>query len=394
MSTKKFRCGISKIVEQNTDWLTNHDIALVCNSASVNEKGQHSSLLLSKIKNCRLHCIFSPEHGFNLNLKAGEFVPHSVHAKTNIPIYSLYGKTRKPTARILKNIDTIIFDIQGLATRTYTYLSTLQLVMSSAAQYNKKIIVADRPVPLPAVSDGPILIRSHKSFVGMAKVPMAYGMTYGETALWFKKNIPIKIDLKIGKMTGYHRENKPRVGWPEWIPPSPQIRNWESACCYPATVFCEAMPSLDNGRNTARAFQVVGAPWIKASAFARKMRNMRLPGINFKPIKYKSMFGPYNGQTLNGLLLSVTDPASFRPILTAVSIISVLQELHGYKRVWQSYKTRTDFFDKLFGTDKIRKSLMLGEPPRTIAIRWRKDLSDFRLTRKSCMIYHSRKRGS
>jgi len=328
-----------------------------------------------------------PEHGFFGQAKAGELCNNAKHPQWKIPIFSLYGTTRKPTPAMMKNIDTIVFDIQDIGARPYTYVSTLRFVLEAASEQRKEVIVADRPVPLPRVTDGPVLEEKFSSFVAMIPAPMSYGMTPGETAFWLKDALDLKLKLRVAEMRGYGREPDRGKDWPPFIPPSPAILSWESATCFPATVFCEAFPSIDCGRRTARPFQLVGAKWTRGKEIAEFLSCLQLPGVKFRPETYKCRSSGRKPVTLDGIRILVTDRNSFRPILTAVSIIHCLQQLYGKDRIWSRTDARPAWFDKLFGTDKVRLALLDGDDGRTIAAHWTKDLAVFDKSRQGSLLY-------
>jgi len=378
-----FLPGIDTLLSQQKKWIAGKRIGLVTHTAAVDSKGWLSAERLHREAN--LKCIMGPEHGFFGKAGAGKKCSDARHPTWNIPIFSLYGETRKPTSAMLKKVDTIVFDIQDIGARCYTYVSTLRLVLEAAAENKKRVIVADRPIPLPSVTDGPVLDDKFSSFVSMVKTPMSYGMTPGETALWLKNTLGLKLDLKIAQMQGYCRQPERGEDWPSFIPPSPAIVSWESATCFPATVFCEALVSIDCGRKSCLPFQILGAEWTKGAEVAGFLSELKLPGVKFIPHTYNSRPRDRKPLIINGVWIRVTDRNVFKPILTAVSMIHCLQELYGKNRLWKA--ARQDWFDKLFGTDSVRLALLDGEYGRTISARWQKDLSLFNRTRQSLLLY-------
>ncbi|MDD4869945.1 MAG: DUF1343 domain-containing protein [Kiritimatiellae bacterium] len=383
----EFSPGIDVLLSQKQKWLSGKRVGLVSHSAAVDSRGCLSADRLHKEAN--LTCLMGPEHGFFGKAGAGEFLNDAKHPSWNIPIFSLYGETRKPTRKMLTKVDTIIFDIQDIGARPYTFVSTLRYVLEAAAENDKEVIIADRPIPLPTITDGPVTEAGFSSFVAMVPTPMSYGMTPGETALWLKKNLNLKLNLKIAEMQSYFRSSERGDDWSPFIPPSPAIISWESATCFPVTVFCEGLTAIDCGRKTCLPFQLIGAKWIKGMEVAGFLSQLKLSGVKFIPHRYNSCPCGKKQIIIDGIWISVTDRNIFKPILTAVSIINCLQELYGKNRVWDKKTTRIDWFDKLFGTDTVRIALLDGDNPLAIANRWQTGLGTFNKSRRNCLIYNS-----
>jgi uncharacterized protein YbbC (DUF1343 family) len=214
-------------------------------------------------------------------------------------------------------------------------------------------------------------------------------MTPGETALWLRRSLGLDVSLRVARMAGYAREPGRRPDWPPWIPPSPSIVSWESAMCFHATVFFEALPGIDHARRTALPFQCVGAPWTRGRELEEFLEDLRLPGVRFHAHRYASRPPTGRGRVLDGIRLTVTDADAFRPALCGVSIVHALQRLYGRNRVWVRGEARPDFFDKLFGARSVREAILDGEAPRSVAARWMRDLARFRRTRAACRLYET-----
>ena len=382
---KRFLPGVDVLLGKHTDWLKNKQIGLVSHLPAVNIDGITSAERIRNESGGRLAALFGPEHGFLNTGNAGKPIPNRRHPYWRIPVYSLYGKNRKPTAAMFKNLDVIIMDIQDIGARPYTYVSTLRFVLERADELNKPVIIADRPIPLPRVIDGPMLDPAFECFVGCVRTPMSYGMTPGEIALWLKADIGLTLDLRIARMQGYMRQPYREPNWPPWLPPSPGIRSWEAAACYLATVFTEALPSIDNGRSSNLAFQLIGAAWMKSKSVCERLSDMALPGVAFYPHPFQSSTHAHSDLVLDGMRIVMRNPTIFRPVLTSIAIIFCLQTLYGINKVWKG--ARKDFFDKLYGTDSVRKALMDGDNPRQVQRRWIFHQRAFRHTRKSFLLY-------
>lgn len=387
---QRFLCGLDVLLRRHKKWIAGRRVGLVSHLAATTANGMTSAERLWREPGVRLAALFGPEHGFFGLAGAGETVARQRHPAWRLPMYSLYGAARKPTPAMLRGLDTLIVDLQDLGARPYTYGSTLRTVLEAAAAGGQTVIVADRPIPLPRILDGPPLDPAFASFVGLLPAPMCYGMTPGETALWLRRELGLSVDLRVAPLRGYRRQPGRDADWPPWIPPSPGIRAWETARCYLSTVFTEAMPHISNGRGTALVFQVVGAPWIVGRALCERLEALRLPGAAFYAHPFQPTVGPYAGRTLDGVRIVARDPAVFHPVRVSVALMAALQTLYGRKRVWAAAGCRPDFFDRLYGGDTVRKALEDGETAAAIAARWQPARRAFARRRRDVLLYPPR----
>ncbi|MBA4389293.1 MAG: DUF1343 domain-containing protein, partial [Verrucomicrobia bacterium] len=311
MTHARFRTGIESVADTHPALLKGQRVGLVSHPAAITSSGIATLDLLASACGGRLTALFGPEHGYYGAATAGETVAQSRHRRLGIPIFSLYGKHRKPTPAMLARVDTLVVDLQDLAARPYTYVSTLRLALEAAAEAGKRVIVADRPIPLPNVIDGPVAEEPLSSFVAMVPFPVAYGMTQGEAARAIAKSLDINVDLHVGKMAGYGRDWERQPEWPDWIPPSPGIKSWESATCYTSTVWCEALPSIDYGRGTALQFRVIGAKWMKGAQVSEYMNGLKLAGVSFSPHPYYPAMYSGGAELLDGVRMHVSDGDAF-----------------------------------------------------------------------------------
>jgi uncharacterized protein YbbC (DUF1343 family) len=386
MNDNPFQYGIDTLLRDHPDWLRGRRIGLVAHAASVGTQGAHSALLLRESGHA-LSCLFGPEHGFKGKRGAGESVQDETHPEYHIPVYSLYGDARKPTSEMLREVDTMVFDLQDLGVRCYTYVSTLRYVLEAAAENGKSVVVADRPVPLANTVDGPMLDEPLESFVGCVPAPLVYGMTPAETAKWLVRELRLSVDLQVAPMKGYRRESSRPKSWPAWIPPSPGIRSWDSGICYPITVLYEALPAFDHGRRTGRPFQLVGSPWMNSQIVCDALDEAKWTGVRFIPAAYQAMGGRHKGQRVEGFRIKVTQPDAFRPVEIGIGIVRVLQDLYGSGWIWSQPGTRSDFFDLLLGTASCREALQEEHSPAAIAASWSRRTAEFRSSRESCLLY-------
>jgi beta-N-acetylhexosaminidase len=288
---------------------------------------------------------------------------------------------------MFEGIELIICDLQDLGARCYTYLATLKNMLVACAERNLPVIVADRPIPLPSTVDGPMLQPELESFVAPHNLPLCTGMTPGETAQWLQHDMQLDLDLQIAPMQGWERDGRRGADWPDFIPPSPGIRTWESGQTYLVTVFTEALPDIDVGRGTGMAFRLIGAPWLQSSVFCQQMGNFQLPGIAFYPYRYIAGTPPHAGQELDGIRLSVTDTGKFMPVTCAVHILDVLQQLRGKEKLWGAQGSRPEWFDKLYGTTTTRESLQLSASPQEITAAWSMEQQEFNHSRQRFLLY-------
>jgi len=232
-----------------------------------------------------------------------------------------------------------------------------------------------------------VLEPAHLSFVGPAEMAMSTGMTPAESALWLAKTLGLNVDLQVVPMHGYGRDCGPAADWPEFVPPSPGIRTWESGMTYLATVFSEALPGIDVGRGTNLAFRMLGAPWLHAEAFCERMNGCGLAGVRFHPHRYVAGVLPYAGRELDGVRITVTDPACFHPVTTSVYALHTLAQLHGAARVWRHKGVRPQWFDRLYGTATVREALLKGLSPDEIVSAWQVGNRGFAASRRKALLY-------
>ena len=379
--------GIEILKSTSFRLLKNCRVGLLSHQAAVMKNGATSAQCLRCARGVNLVALYGPEHGFFGQASAGEHTASRIHPDWDIPVYSLYGEFRKPTREMLKELDVMVCDLQDIGVRCYTYLATLRNMLEACAEADVEVIVTDRPIPLPKVVDGPMLDERFASFVAPCSLPMVYGMTPAEVAQWMVKKLSLNVKLTVIPMEGWTRTD---AGWegtrPDWVPPSPGIKTWETAMTYSATVFSEALPGIDCGRGTNLAFRVLGAPWICAEECCQVLMKLKMAGITFNPYRYVAGVAPYQGIELDGIRLCVTDPAAFRPVKTSVLILETLASLYGMKCVWKHEGVRLEWFDKLYGTDMTRQSVQVGQGA-LLPRQWAVASKTFMKERQEVLIY-------
>ena len=384
---QEFSLGIDVLLASHRSWLTGRRVALLSHQAAVCGNGATSAQRLHRELGKGLVALFGPEHGFLGQAGAGVPTYTRQHPDWKIPVYSLYGACRKPTPAMLRRVEVVVCDLQDLGARCYTYLASLRNMLEAASENGVQVVIADRPIPLPNIVDGPVLEPGHASFVGPAAMTMATGMTQAEAALWLQQSLGIKVDLQIVRMQAWARDGRRGADWPEFVPPSPGIRTWESGMTYLATVFSEAMPGIDVGRGTNLAFRTLGAPWLRAQNFCERMNDRGLAGVRFHPHCYVAGVPPYAGRELDGVRISVTDPARFHPVAASVHVLHELATMYGPARVWRHKGVRPGWFDQLYGTSTVRQALQRGAPPGEIVATWQNRSRGFAASRKNMLLY-------
>ncbi len=378
-----FTIGFDRLIQEQSERLRGKRVGLLAHPASLCANGDWSPQRLRDWGGAELAALFGPEHGLYGEGGAGDRVDSSRHPRWDIPIYSLYGEHRTPTASMLDGLDVLIVDLQDLAVRCYTFVSTLRRVLLAADLAGLPVIVTDRPVPFPATLDGPMPGQGCESFVCEVAAPFVYGMTPSEAARWIATRESPGLDLQTIPMAGAARDPQRPVGAPPWVPPSTGIRSWETAWCYPITVFTEALPALDCDRRGLLPFQVLGAPWMDGERVARKINAVAPSGVRVTPHEYVSA----DGVLLRGIRFVVTDATLFRPVATGFLALQALQDLYGQEVLWSAPGTRPEFFDQLCGSPTPRAALIEGVPIAELEAQWQQDRATFKAERNECLLY-------
>ncbi len=319
----------------------------------------------------RVKSVFAPEHGFLADIAAGADVPSASDPRSRLPIHSLYGPTKKPTAEMLRGLDVLVFDIQDTGARFYMFLYTMALAMEAAAEHSLPFIVLDRPNPIGGVKiEGPLLRPEFASFVGMYPIPIRTGMTIGELALLFNAEFGIAADLRVIPLDGWMRS----MCWDrtalKWVAPSPNIPSPNTALLYPGTCLLEGT-NVSEGRGTSDPFGTLGAPWIDPVSLADTLRSGGLPDVSFEPARFTPTTSKHCGATCGGVQILVTDRETYAPVLTGLKIIEVIHGL--WPREFEFTASAPGdrfFFDLLAGDDSIRLATLSGKSAETIASGW------------------------
>ncbi len=350
--------------EGQVDELKGKKIGLITNHTGVDSQMRSTIDLFLSTSGVRLAALFAPEHGLTGQAYAFEEVADKKGPK-GIPVYSLHGKTRRPTAEMFQGIDVLIYDIQDIGCRSYTYTTTLFYVMEEAARQGIPVIVLDRPNPINGlIVDGPMLEKKWRSFIGYVNVPYCHGMTIGELAGYFNDKYRIGCKLKVVKMRGWNRAMSFADTGLTWIPTSPYIPEPDTPHFYATTGLLGELSLVDIGIGYTLPFKVVGAPWIKASQFAQKLNEQKLPGAFFMPFHYRPFYGAHKGKDCQGVMIVVTDSKSYRPVSTQYMILGLLKNLYPKQvaaKLNSLAPSKKELFCKASGNDEMF-NLLRQEP--------------------------------
>ncbi len=300
-----------------------------------------------------LHCLFAPEHGIRGDVQAGEKVANTTDARTGATVYSLYGKTA-PWSEVLPLLDAVAYDIQDVGARFYTYIYTLLDAMRAAAEYDKEVIVFDRPNPLGGRVEGAILQSGFESGVGKCRIPTRYGLTPGEFAEYINEKEKINCRLTVVPLVGYDRSRFYDDGDLAWISPSPNLPTLDSCFCYVGTCLAEGT-NLSEGRGTTRPFELLGAPWLDNEAIAREMNARQYGGVRLRPCFFTPTFSKYHGELCRGLQLHVYDRHEFSPFEYGVRLFDLIRKTHDEFEFRAPDDKGRSFFDLLLGSDEFRQ---------------------------------------
>ena len=378
---EKIELGLSILLTEKRDWIRGRSIGLITNHTGVDATLQSNYRLLAETPECQLSAIFTPEHGLwgavqdgvAINSRGEVTSPLRGENPMSVPIFSLYGQSMRPTADQLQGIDLLIYDMQDVGVRYYTYISTMLHAIEAADDCGIEFIVADRPNPITcATVEGPMLESGSESFVGIHTIPVRYGLTIGELATLLKAERVPSCQLKVAWMQGYQREMWFDYTGLQWVPPSPNMPTLTTATIYPGLCLFEGT-NMSEGRGTTKPFEYIGAPWCNGERWAEQLNDCQLPGVRFRPVVFTpapvSETTKHARQTCGGVAIHITDRKCFRPIETAIQMLSTLTTEYS-----DNFAFLDAHFDKLAGNSWLRDALLNGESVDTIQARWMQEL--------------------
>jgi uncharacterized protein YbbC (DUF1343 family) len=380
------KLGVEVLLEEKLDLVKGKRVGLITNPTGVSSHLESTIDLLYNHPDVDLVALFGPEHGVRGDVMGGEKISNFVDKKTSVPVYSLYGKTRKPTPEMLKDVDVLIYDIQDIGSRAYTYIYTMAMGMKAAAEQGKAFIVLDRPNPLGGnLIEGPVLDPEFKSFIGLYPIPFVYGMTVGELAQLFNKEFGINVDLSIVSLKGWKRSMTFEDTGLEWVITSPHIPHGKTALFCAATGCIGELYTIDIGVGYTLPFELVGEEWINADEFAIELNSYNLPGVEFRPLHYRPYYFTRQNTELQGVQIHIMDIKAFQPMCTQIYILSAIRKLYPDQKIFET--KRTGMFDKAMGTDQVRNDIRKGKVPEKIIKSWQKDLKSFMKIRGKYLLY-------
>lgn len=383
--------GIEELRAQNFKLLEGKRIGLITNPTAVDRNLKPTIDILFEADNIHLVALFGPEHGVRGNTYAGDKVANLTDSKTGLPVFSLYGKTCKPTTEMLKGIDVLVYDIQDNGCRSFTYISTMGLAMEAAAEHNIEFVVLDRPNPLGGLKiEGNITEDHFVSFVSQYKIPYLYGQTCGELALMLNEEHYLKSNCKLTvvKMKGWKRNMTWKDTDLDWVLASPHIPHMQSSSFYPITGILGELNYVSIGVGYTMPFEIVGAPWINAEKLTAELNELDLRGIKFRPIHFKPFYATFKGENCHGVQIYITDYKRAKLTEIQFYIMQVLNQLYPNKAIFQhADSSRFSMFDKVCGSDYIRLKFSKRHDFNDIKDYWYKDVDKYRELSKNYYLY-------
>lgn len=408
IETMDVKPGLEVFLEKFIPLVEGKKVGLITNPTGIDRQMNSIIDLFAAHPKINLVALYGPEHGVRGNAQAGEYVPFYIDEKYNLPVFSLYGQSRIPEPEMLKNIDTfmrqfdsedtekipdksmvneidvMVYDIQDVGTRIYTYIATMAYCMQVCGENDIGFIVLDRPNPINGSSvEGPVLkFPEFSSFVGLYPIPVRHGMTSGELALMFNELfLSKKTNLKVVPMEGWKRSMCfDQTGLP-WVLPSPNMPTPDTASVYPGQVFLEGT-NISEGRGTTKPFELLGAPWIDGYELAMQLNRMALPGVEFREAWFTPVFSKYQGELCGGAQVHVTDRDLYKPFFTSLCVIRAVSSMYP-----DEFKFHKEYFDKIMGTDTIRRALENMEEIVSIIDSYQDEIQAFLELRKNYLLY-------
>jgi uncharacterized protein YbbC (DUF1343 family) len=388
----KITLGLEVLLPEKTPLLRRARVGLICNPTTVDHDLRHAADLFHIHPDIKLTALFGPQHGIR-----GETQDNMIEwegfrdPRTGVTAYSLYGQVRKPTEEMLRDVDALVFDIQDVGTRVYTFNYTMALAMEAAREFGKRFIVLDRPNPIGGQAiEGNILELGHESFVGMFPIPMRHGMTVAELARMFNEEFEIGCDLEVVPMAGYKREFWFDDTDAPWVIPSPNMPTPDTTTVYPGAVLVEGT-KISEGRGTTRPFEINGAPYADAYQLAEHLNDLNLPGVHFRPHSFLPTFQKHAGTLCHGVQIHVLDRESFKPVITGIALIKAFHDLYPNQFQWQEppYEYVYDRlpFDVIAGTAQLREQIESGVSIEEIAKSWEGGEKEFAERRRPYLLY-------
>jgi uncharacterized protein YbbC (DUF1343 family) len=393
IQAQRIDTGLEILIRSKFEILKGKRVGLITNPTGVDRNLRSVIDLIFNAPGVNLVALYSPEHGIRGEFTAGEAVGSMADPSTRLPVYSLYGKTRKPTNEMLKGIEILVYDVQDIGSRSYTYISTLGLAMEAAAENNITFLVLDRPNPLGGIRmEGPVTQPGFISFVSQYPIPYIHGMTVGELATFLNEEKllkdGIKCKLEVVKMNGWKRNMSFEDTGLPWVPSSPHIPEVHSPLFYPATGIVGELYVISIGVGYTLPFQLFATEWFNADSLAQNLNSLHLAGIIFRPVNYKPFYSVSQGKVVHGVQIHFTDVQKASLSLIQFYILQEAHKLWPEKNVFTLCdKSRLDMFDKVCGTDKVRIEFSNTFSVDSIMGLWTNDIPAFRKKAEKYFLY-------
>ncbi len=385
--------GIEVLRDRDFAPLQGLRVGLITNPTGVDNELKSTIDILHEAPGVELVALFSPEHGVRGDVHAGDHVAQYTDPATGVPVYSIYGSTRKPTPEMLKDLDVLVYDIQDIGCRSFTFISTMGVAMEACAEQGKKFMVLDRPNPVGGNKiEGNLVEDSCISFVSQFPIPYLYGMTPGELAMYLNDKGLIgdnlKVDLTVVPMQGYTRNMSFRETGMPWVLPSPHIPNPETALLYPVSGILGELYAISIGVGYTEPFKLFCAPWIEAEKLAARLNSLDLPGLRFRPIHIKPFYSTNKGENIQGVEVYVTDPEKAPLSLVQFYVMQELADMYPDRKLFDiADEGRFNMFDKVCGSKEIRRRFTKNYRVDDILPYWNKDVEAFRAASSPYYLY-------
>ena len=384
--------GLENLITSPPDWLKGRRLGLLCNPASVGRDFRHARHLIHERFPGQLTTLFSPQHGF-WAAKQDNMIEsdHTLDPVLDIPVFSLYGKTRIPTEKMFEAMDVLLIDLQDAGTRVYTFIYTMSYCMEAARRYNCKVVILDRPNPVGGmVIEGNLLSAEYASFVGRFPLPMRHGLTIGEIARLFNDRYRLRCDLAVIPMKGWHRAMYYQDTGLAWVPPSPNLPTPVSAMVYPGQVLLEGT-NISEGRGTSQPFELFGAPYLDSDKPPVALPMDTFAGIVLRPTVFEPVANKWQGKSCNGFQIHIVDRSGYTPYLTTLKLIQAVISNHRDAFAWKpppyEYEFEKQPVDLITGSHEIRQCLEAGEDIDQLAGSWQDDLEKYNTIRQKYYLY-------
>ena len=392
MNRHPIKLGIERLLAEKIDLLRGARVGLVCNQASVDHGYRHVADLFHQNASINLTALFGPQHGIRGDVQDNMIeTGHAVDRKTGLPVYSLYSETREPTEEMLRDVDVIVFDLQDVGTRIYTFVYTMANCMRAAKKFGKKVIACDRPNPIGGAKvAGVVLDPSFASFVGQFPIATRHGLTVCELGRMFNEEFGIRCDFESVSMSGWSRDLWYDDTDGPWVLPSPNMPTLDAATVFPGAVHLEGT-QMSEGRGTTRPFELIGAPFIDAEDFGSALNGLGFPGVYFRPCVFVPTFQKHAKQACGGIQIHVTDREAFEPAIAGIAIVKTAFDLYRDQFRWKDppyeYEYDRNPFDLIAGSSKVREAIERGDRLDVIEGSWQEPLAEFKQLRERFLLY-------